>query len=43
MEKIVYLKEFVFGKDFNKKRDVPQLTYILIHKRDPRQHTHRTG
>ena len=36
IEKFVYVQEFVFVQVFNRKRDVSQLTYISIHKRDRR-------
>ena len=28
------MRELVFVQDFNRKRDVPQLTHISVHKRD---------
>ena len=42
-EKFVYVREFVFVSQFNRKSDDPHFTDILIHKRDHRQHIHQTG
>ena len=43
LRECVFVREFVFVLEFNRKRDVPQLTHISIHKRDCRQDIHQTG